>query len=102
MTAKMNPLAPTARVAATKQLKQTAVGLPTLARTAAMTRRKTMSSIFNKSKCKERILHIAHIKGRTRFTRVSMAEMEPKMEAAMVRWLNAYIHQLPSLGRTIK
>lgn len=61
-----------------------------------------MSSIFNKSKCKERILHIAHIKGRTRFTRVSMAEMEPKMEAAMARWLDAYIHQLPSLGRTIK
>jgi hypothetical protein len=39
MTVKMNPVAPTARVAATKQPKQTAVGLPTLARTAAMTRK---------------------------------------------------------------
>lgn len=61
-----------------------------------------MSSIFNKSKMKERILHIAHAKGRTRFTRVSMSAMEPKLEAAMVRWLDDYIHRLPSLGRTIK
>lgn len=60
-----------------------------------------MSRLFNKTKLKEKILHIAHIKGRKVFTRVSISEMEPKCEAAVNRFLDSYIHQLPS-KKTIK
>ena len=58
-------------------------------------------SLFNKTKLKEKILRIAQMKGRKVFTRVSMAEMEPKCEAAVARFLDGYIHQLPS-KKTIK
>ena len=61
-----------------------------------------MSSLFNKSQLRKKILHIAQVKGRKVFTRVSMSEMEPKCEAAVSRFLDSYIHSLPSVGKTIK
>ena len=58
-------------------------------------------SLFNKSQLRKKILHIAQVTGRKVFTRVSMSEMEPKCEAAVTRFLDSYLHQLPS-KKTIK
>ena len=58
--------------------------------------------LLNKRLLKERILQIAQSKGRSKFTRVSITEMEPKVEAAINKYLDSYIHSLPSVGKKIK
>jgi hypothetical protein len=59
-------------------------------------------NLINRTKAKQYILNKAHKMGRTKFSQVSMKEMEPKMQAALDRWLNDYLHRLPSIGKTIK
>ena len=55
-----------------------------------------MSSLFHKTKLKEKNLHIAHINWPQVFTRVSNSEMVPKCEAAVNRFLDSDIQQQPS------
>ena len=60
-------------------------------------------SIFNKQNLRKKILHKAEtLRPFNKFNRVSMEEMEPRCEAALNRFLEAYINQLPSKGKTIK
>ena len=59
-------------------------------------------NLINKTKAKRYILRKAHKMGRTKFTMVSMKHMEPRMQGALDRWLEDYIHRLPSIGKTIK
>tara|TARA_Y100000593_G_scaffold31370_1_gene61873 strand:- start:1087 stop:1272 length:186 start_codon:yes stop_codon:yes gene_type:complete len=60
-------------------------------------------SIFNKQQLRQKILHKASvIRPFNKFSQVSMSEMEPKCEAAVDNFLKAYLHSLPSVGKTIK
>jgi len=60
-------------------------------------------SLFNKQQLRQKILHKAEIiRPFHKFSQVSMSEMEPKCEAALNRFLDSYIHSLPSKGKTIK
>ena len=62
-----------------------------------------MSGIFNKQQLRKKILYkAALIRPFNKFSQVSMSEMEPKCEAAVDRFLDSYIHSLPSVGKTIK
>ena len=60
-------------------------------------------SLFYKKQLREKIMYKAKIlRPFNKFSQVSMSEMEPKCEAAVDRFLDSYIHSLPSVGKTIK
>ena len=60
-------------------------------------------SLFYKKQLREKIMYKAKtLRAFNKFSQVSMSEMEPKCEAAVDRFLDSYIHSLPSVGKTIK